>query len=499
MIDFLSGFSIALDPINLGYCFLGVVLGNIVGVLPGIGAIAAISILLPVTFYLDPTTAVIMLAGVYYGAQFGGSIASILMNLPGTAAHAITSLDGYPMAKKGEAGTALLTAQVCSFIGGTFGILLMVFLSPVIVKFSLSFGSAEYFATLLLGLIAGSTVVKGMPLKGIAMVCLGMLFGCVGLDLNSGVARFDLGIANLLDGLSIVAVAMGLFGVPEVMANLTRIQEAHSALKVNAREMFKAFRKLHNIIPSILRGSIIGSFLGPLPGAGPTISSFMAYSVEKSASRNPEKFGEGEIKGIAGPEAANNAAAQTAFIPTMTLGIPGTPTMAIILGALMIHGIAPGPMLVSEHPQLFWGLIASFWIGNVMLLFLNIPLVGIWARLVSVPRRLFFPVIITLVCTGVFGVSNTVFNIWMVLLMGILSYTLQLYKFSPAPLLIGFVLGPMVEEHLRRALLIAHGDFTYLFSSTTSIVIHSITAIFLFWPVLKFFKSKMIASQQKSS
>jgi TctA family transporter len=494
MINFLSGFSVALDPINLGYCFLGVVLGNIVGVLPGIGAIAAISILLPVTFYLNPTTAVIMLAGVYYGAQFGGSIASILMNLPGTAAHAITSLDGYPMAQKGEAGTALLTAQVCSFIGGTFGILLMIFLSPVIVKFSLSFGSAEYFATLLLGLIAGSTVVKGMPLKGIAMVCLGMLFGCVGLDLNTGVARFDLGIANLLDGLSIVAVAMGLFGVPEVMANLTQTQEQHSALKVNAREMFKAFRKLNNIVPSIIRGSLIGSFLGPLPGAGPTISSFMAYSVEKSASHNSETFGEGEIKGIAGPEAANNAAAQTAFIPTMTLGIPGTPTMAIILGALMIHGIAPGPMLVSEHPKLFWGLIASFWVGNVMLLFLNIPLVGIWAKLVSVPRRLFFPVIITLVCTGVFGVSNTVFNIWMVLMMGVLSYTLQLYRFSPAPLLIGFVLGPMVEEHLRRALLIAHGDFLYLFSSPTSIAIHCITAIFLAWPVLSYFKSKLASN-----
>jgi putative tricarboxylic transport membrane protein len=489
MINFLSGFSVALVPLNLAYCFLGVVLGNIVGVLPGIGAIAAISILLPVTFYLEPTTAVIMLAGVYYGAQFGGSISAILLNLPGTAAHVVTSLDGHPMAKKGEAGTALLTAQVCSFIGGTFGILLMVFSSPLIVEFSLAFGSSEYFATLLLGLISGATVVKGMPLKGIAMVCTGMLFGCVGLDLNSGVARFDLGIPNLLDGLSIVAIAMGLFGVPEVMANLTLNLEAQCVARVSAKDMFASFRKLHNIIPSIFRGAVIGSFFGPLPGAGPTISSFMAYSVEKSFSKTPEKFGEGEIKGIAAPEAANNAAAQTAFIPTMTLGIPGTPTMAIILGALMIHGITPGPLLVSEHPQLFWGLVASFWVGNVMLLFLNIPLIGIWAKLISVPRRFFFPVILTLVCTGVFGISNSSFNIWMVLIMGVFSYTLQFFGFSPAPLLIGFVLGPLAEEHLRRALMISNGDFSYLFSSTTSIVIHCITVIFLLWPVFKYFKA----------
>lgn len=486
MTDFLSGFSVALDPVNLFYCFAGVLLGNIVGVLPGIGAIAAISILLPVTFYLDPTTAVIMLAGVYYGAEYGGSIASILLNLPGTASNAITTLDGYPMAKRGEAGLALLTAQISSLCGGTLGILAMVLLSPLIVRFSLSFGPAEYFATLLLGLVAGALAIGGQPLRGIAMVLLGMLLGCIGLDLNSGVARFDMGYANLLDGLSIVAVAMGLFGVPEVIANLRQDQADTKPIPISARSMFRAFGKLKAIPFSVLRGASVGGLLGPLPGAGPTISSFLAYSFERSVSRRKEEFGTGRINGIAAPEAANNAAAQTAFIPTMTLGIPGTPTMAIILGALMIHGIAPGPRLVVDHPGLFWGLIASFWIGNVMLLILNVPLIGIWARLVAVPRRFLFPVIIALICTGVFGVANSTFDVWAVLVMGLIGAVLRSHGFSPAPLLIGFVLGPMIEEHLRRALMISSGDFAYLFSSPTAIVIHLLTLLMIVLPVLRF-------------
>ena len=485
MNELLSGFMTALAPVNLAYCLAGVALGNIIGVLPGIGAIAAISILLPVTFYLDPTTAVIMLAGVYYGAEFGGSIASILLNLPGTASNAITTLDGYPMAKRGDAGLALLTAQIASFCGGTIGIMAMIALSPLIVSFSLSFGPAEYFATLLLGLVAGSTVVQGAPLKGIAMVCIGMLLGTVGLDLNSGAARYTFDIPNLLDGLSIVAVAMGLFGLPEVIANIGAAHNGQKAIPITAREMFRAFRRLRSIIPSVLRGAAVGGSLGPLPGAGPTIASFLAYSFEKSVSRNAHEFGQGRINGIAAPEAANNAAAQTAFIPTMTLGIPGTPTMAIILGALMIHGIAPGPQLVADHPQLFWGLVASFWIGNIFLLLLNIPLIGIWAYLVSVPRRFFFPVIITLICTGVYGIANSTFDIWAVMAMGVLGYIFRVFGYSPAPLLIGFVLGPMVEQYLRRALMISNGDYSYLLSSTTSIGIHCLTLAVLLWPLLK--------------
>jgi TctA family transporter len=490
MTDFLSGFATALQPINLLYCFAGVILGNVVGVLPGIGAIAAISILLPLTFSLEPTTAVIMLAGVYYGAEYGGSIASILLNLPGTASNAITTLDGYPLARRGEAGLALLTAQISSFSGGTLGIVAMVVFSPLIVSFSLSFGPAEYFATLLLGLVAGASAIGAGPLKGIAMVAVGMLFGTVGLDLNSGFARFDLGIPNLLDGLSIVAVAMGLFGIPEVIANISASQSTEKPIAVNARAMYSAFRRLGTIVPSVLRGASVGGILGPLPGAGPTISSFLAYSLERSTTRNPEEFGTGRVNGVAAPEAANNAAAQTAFIPTMTLGIPGTPTMAIILGALMIHGISPGPQLVVDHPDLFWGLVASFWIGNVFLLMLNIPLIGFWARLVAVPRRFFFPVIVALVCIGVFGVSNSTFDIWMVLLMGVLGYVLRCFGFPPAPLLIGFVLGPMVEEYLRRALMISAGDYSYLFSSTTSIIIHCLTAGLLLWSILRGFRAK---------
>lgn len=483
MMDFFQGIPVVLQPVNLAYVLAGVVLGNVVGVLPGIGAIAAISILLPVTFYLEPTTAVIMLAGVYYGAEYGGSIASILLNLPGTASNAITTLDGYPMAKRGDAGLALLTAQLSSLAGGTFGILCMVLLSPLIVMFSLSFGPAEYFATLLLGLVAGSVAVGGAPLRGVAMVLVGMLLGTIGLDLNSGVARFDIGSPNLLDGLSIVAVAMGLFGIPEVISNLADRSASNQAIKISAREMFGAFKRLKRIIPSILRGASLGSLMGPLPGAGPTISSFLAYSLERSVGGKKHEFGTGRINGVAAPEAANNAAAQTAFIPTMTLGIPGTPTMAIILGALMIHGIAPGPQLVTDHPDLFWGLVASFWIGNIILVFLNVPLIGLWVRLISVPRRFFFPVIIALVCAGVFGVANSTFDIWAVLVMGLVGTVLRYFGFSPAPLLVGFVLGPMIEEHLRRALMISGGDLRYLVSSPTAISLHLVTLLMLVAPV----------------
>ena len=485
MQDFLSGLTVAFDPWNLLYCLLGVTLGNLVGVLPGIGAIAAISILLPVTFYMDPIAAIIMLAGVYYGAEYGGSIASILLNLPGTASNAITAIDGYPMAKRGDAGLALLTTQVSSFVGGCMGIAAMIALSPLIMQFSLSFGPAEYFATLVLGLVAAAVALQGQMLRGLAMVFLGMLLGTIGLDLNSGAARYTFGMAGLLDGLSIVAVAMALFGLPEVIANLGNREKGGEAVSVTARAMMQNVRKLGACIPSMLRGSAVGGFLGPLPGAGPTIASLMAYSVERSFNRKNAMFGKGAERGVAAPESGNNAAAQTAFIPTMTLGIPGTPTMAIILGALMIHGISPGPRLVSDHPQLFWGLIASFWVGNLLLLLLNIPLIGLWAKLVSVPRRFLFPVIIALVCTGVYGLSNSVFSIWMVIAIGLLGHVLRVMGFSPAPMLIGFVLGPMVEQYFRRAMLISGGDFTYLLATPTSLILHGITAAILAWMMLR--------------
>lgn len=485
MQEFLSGLSVALDPWNILYCLLGVTLGNLVGVLPGIGAIAAISILLPVTFYMEPLAAIIMLAGVYYGAEYGGSIASILLNLPGTASNAITTIDGYPMAQRGDAGLALLTTQVSSFVGGCLGIIAMVALSPLIMQFSLSFGPAEYFATLVLGLVAAAVALQGSMLRGLAMVLVGMMLGTVGMDLNSGAARYTFGMAGLMDGLSIVAVAMALFGLPEVIANLGNRETAGEAVTVTARAMMQNIRKLGACIPSMLRGSAVGGFLGPLPGAGPTIASLMAYSVERSFNRNNPLFGKGAERGVAAPESANNAAAQTAFIPTMTLGIPGTPTMAILLGALMIHGIAPGPRLVADHPDLFWGLIASFWIGNVLLLLLNIPLIGLWAKLVSVPRRFLFPVIVALICTGVYGLSNSVFSIWVVIAIGLLGHVLRVLGFSPAPLLIGFVLGPLVEQYFRRGLLISGGDFTYFLETPTSLILHAITLSIFLWMLLR--------------
>jgi len=468
--NLMVGFGVALQPENILFCAIGATLGTFIGVVPGIGALSAISMLLPLTFYLDPTTAIIMLAGIFYGAQYGGSTASILLNLPGTATNAVTCLDGYPMAKQGRAGVALFMTTITSFVGGSFSILLLIGLAPAIASFALSFGAREYFAVMLFGLVAASTLSGGSPVKGFAMVAFGVLLGTVGIDPNSGAQRFQFGILELADGLNLVAVAMGLFGVAEILANLMQRTEAPFKVQpVSLRSLIPTKKDVKDSTMPTVRGMIIGAICGVLPGTGPTIASFMAYATEKRVSKHPERFGHGTIEGIASPEAANNSSVQAAFIPTLSLGIPGDAVMAVLLGALMIHGITPGPALVNEHPTLFWGLVASFWVGNFFCLILNFPLIGIWVRMLRIPYHALYPAILFFICLGVYSINYNVFDIYVVIVFGLIGVGMLRLGFPAAPLLLGFILGPMIEENLRRALLLSRGDLSYLGSSPVSL------------------------------
>lgn len=456
------GFNTALSLHNLFYSFVGVFVGNLIGVLPGIGALAAISMLLPITYGLDPAGALMMLAGLYYGTSYGGATTTILLNLPGTATHAVVCLDGHPMAKKGKAGSALLIAMLASFIGATVGIMMMMAFGPLLVEMAFQFGPAEYFSLMLLGLLAASTLTTGSPLKGIAMVIIGLIFGVVGTDVNSGVARFTFNIPELQDGLALIAVAMGLFGIADVIRNANRLGSGTvmTDQKIGWRALKFDKGEFKRSVPAIARGSAVGSFFGILPGTGGTIASFMSYAMEKKINKNKAEFGYGAIEGVASPESANSSAAQTAFIPTLSLGIPGDAVMALMLGAMMIHNIQPGPQLMVEHPTVFWGLIASFWIGNLILLILNIPLIGMWVRLLSIPYRLIYPAVLLFICIGVYSANNNLFDVTIVLLVGIFGYIAANLGFESAPLLLGIVLGPMVEENFRRALLLSRGDMT---------------------------------------
>lgn len=452
------GLQTAATPANLIYCFVGVFLGTFIGVLPGVGPLAAVAMLLPVSFYLEPATALVMLAGVYYGAEYGGSIASILLNIPGTPSSSVTCIDGYPMARQGRAGLALFATSVASFFGAIFGVIVIVLLAPKLAEFALLFQPAEYFSVMVLGLIAASIVSSSGALRGLMMVCLGILLGTIGVDVNSGETRFTAGIPELRDGVSLVVVAMGLFGVSEVMVSLRGATKSYAGEKLSWRGFFPSRSEWRRSFMPALRGSATGSFFGTLPGTGQTVASFVGYALEKRVNRNKAEFGTGAIEGVVVPEAANNAAAQTAFIPTLTLGIPGSTTMALMLGALMIHGITPGPRLISEHPDLFWGLIVSFLFGNFFLLILNIPLIGLWVRLLRVPHYFLYPTVIIMICVGVYGISNSLMDVWATLAFGVIGYTLRLFRFEPAPMLIGFVLGPMMEEFFRRAMLLSRGD-----------------------------------------
>lgn len=496
--NLILGFQTAFSWNYLIYAFVGVFLGNLIGVLPGIGALAAISMLLPVTYGLDPVGGLLMLAGLYYGTSFGGATTSILLNLPGTASHAVVCVDGHPMARQGRGGPAIFMAMFASFTGVVVGIMLMMFFSPLLTNVAFLFGPAEYFALMVMGLLAASVLTTGSPLKGVASVVIGLLFGVVGTDVNSGVARFDFGIVELQDGLALVALAMGLFGVSDVLANAGRIGEGTLIAKaVNSTSIRPAKGEMKQSAGAIARGSGIGSVLGILPGAGGTMASFMSYAIEKKVAKDPSRFGKGAIEGVAGPEAANSSAAITAFIPTLTLGIPGDAVMALMLGAMMIHNITPGPQLMVEHPELFWGLLVSFWIGNVMLMILNIPLIGMWVKLLSVPYRLIFPVVLFLVAIGVYSSNNNLFDVYVVLGLGVFGYIAAVLGFQPAPLLLGYVLGPMLEEYFRRALLLSRGDFSTFFTRPLSGTFMAVVIVMLLFVVYKQVRSRALRSRRQ--
>ena len=454
----LTGLTFALQPEVLVYCLLGVVLGTFVGVLPGIGAMAAISLLLPITYYITAEAALIMLAGVYYGAQYGGAVASILMRLPGTPQSAVTALDGYPMAQQGRAGPALFAAMVSSFAGSMIGIVVLVLLAGWLSDVAIAFGAADYAAMMVLGLVAASTIGSARPAKGFAMIVLGMLLGCIGTDVNSGTMRYTFGQTELLDGVNLVALAMGLFGVAEIIGNVRDPERQAVTQKIGVRQLTPTRDDLRRMVFPTLRGSGLGSFFGALPGTGSTLSSFLSYAMERRVARRPDRFGQGAIEGVAGPEAANNSAAITAFVPTLTLGIPGDPIMALMLGALVIHGVQPGPMMLEARPEMFWGLVASFGIGNLLLLVLNLPLIGVWVALLRIPFRWLYPAILIFICLGVYSVRGLTYDIVAVAVIGLAGYLLALARFSPALLLLGFVLGPLIETNARRALLISRGD-----------------------------------------
>ncbi|MBB2775914.1 tripartite tricarboxylate transporter permease [Comamonas aquatica] len=492
--NLLMGLQVASDPTILWYCFLGVFLGTAVGVLPGIGALAAISLLLPMTYHMSPTAAIVMLAGVYYGAQYGGSTASILMNLPGGPASAVTCLDGYPMAKNGKAGIALFITTIASLVGAMIGLVLLVLFSPAIAEVGLKFGPAELFAMMVLGLVAASSMGTGSPVKGLAMVVMGVLLGMVGTDVNSGAARFTFDIPELMDGINLVALAMGLFGVAEVVRNIHGQDDSQKVEKVTLRSMIPAREEMRRSYPAMLRGSALGSALGALPGVGPSIAAFMSYAIEKRVAKDPSQFGQGAVQGISAPESANNAAAQTAFVPSLSLGIPGDAVMAIMLGALIIHGITPGPMLINEQPEMFWGLVVSFAIGNLMLVLLNIPTISIWVSLLRIPFTWLYPAILVFVALGVYSVNNNHFDIYMVAGLGVLGYLFMLLRFEAAPLLLGYILGPMVEENLRRALLLSRGDPAIFFDRPISATLLYVTLAMLGWTLFKFLRRSLRTS-----
>lgn len=485
--DIITGFGqgllVAMQPENLLYCFVGVFLGTFIGVLPGIGSMAAISMLLPLTFYLDPTAAIVMIAGVYYGAEYGGSIASILMNIPGTPSSSITCIDGYPMAREGRAGIALFTSAMASFGGGIIGMVVMAVLAPALAKLALNFGPTEYFAVILLGLVAASAVSNGSPIKGVAMVAAGLMVGMIGVDITTGAERFTMGIPEMRDGIHLVIVAMGLFGVGELISSIkTNATGAHQN-EIDYKKFYPSRAEWKAMFGPVWRGASIGSFFGALPGTGQTVASAVAYAVEKKVSPNKANFGKGAVEGVAVPESANNSATQTAFIPTLTLGVPGSGSMALVIGALMMYGITPGPRLLVEHSDLFWGLVASFLIGNILLLILNIPMIGLWVRLLQIPYKYMYPTIIVLICMGVYSLNNNVFDIWMTLLFGWVGYLMKLFRFEPAPFLIGVVLGPMMEEQLRRAMLLSRGDPMVFLQRPISGTLIVVTALLLAWSI----------------
>ncbi len=456
------GFGAAFTLQNLLYCFAGCVLGTLIGVLPGIGPVATIAMLLPATYALPPLAALIMLAGIYYGAQYGGSTTAILVNLPGESSSVVTCIDGYQMARQGRAGPALAAAGLGSFFAGSVGTLILAAFAAPLTEVAFKFGPAEYFSLMILGLIGAVVLASGSLIKAISMIVLGLLLGLVGTDVNSGVARFSFEIPELTDGIGFVVIAMGVFGYGEIISNLSQAEDKREVFTAKVQGLLPTRADFMNMVPAVLRGTALGSILGILPGGGALLAAFAAYTVEKKTRLKPGEmpFGKGNIRGVAAPESANNAGAQTSFIPLLTLGIPPNAVMALMVGAMTIHNIQPGPQVMTSNPTLFWGLIASMWIGNLMLIILNLPLIGIWIKLLSVPYRFLFPAIVLFCAIGVYSTNNNTFDIWMVAIFGFIGYSFVKLGCEPAPLLLGFILGPMMEENLRRALLLSRGDWS---------------------------------------
>jgi TctA family transporter len=454
------GFQTALSFENLLYAFFGVLLGTLIGVLPGLGPVATIAMLLPTVYVLDAVPALIMLAGIFYGAQYGGSTTAILINIPGESSAVVTAIDGYQMARKGRAGTALATAALGSFFAGTVATMVVAGFAPVLTEMAFRFGPAEYFSLMVLGLIGAVVLASGSLLKAIAMIILGLLLGQINTDVISGVPRYSFGVPELTDGISFVAIAMGVFGFGEIIANLGKPAEHREVFTKDVKGLWPTRQDFREAAPSVLRGTALGSMLGVLPGGGALLSSFASYTLEKKIVRNPRvPFGQGAIQGVAGPESANNAGAQTSFIPMLTLGIPPNAVMALMVGAMTIKGIQPGPQVMTNNPELFWGLIASMWIGNLMLVILNLPLIGIWIKLLTVPYRFLYPAIIAFCGIGLYTLNNNNFDIFMGAAFGVVGYIFWKLRCEPAPLLLGFILGPMMEENLRRALLLSRGNW----------------------------------------
>ena len=462
------GFSTAFTLQNLLYCFIGCLLGTMIGVLPGLGPIATIAMLLPATYALPPIAALIMLAGIYYGAQYGGSTTAILVNIPGESSSVVTAIDGYQMARRGRAGVALFTAGFGSFFAGCVATLVLAAFAAPLSEIAFKFGPAEYFSLMVLGLIGAVVLASGSLIKAIGMIVLGLLLGLVGTDVNSGAARYSFDIPELTDGIGFVAIAMGVFGFAEIMNNLEQKEKRETFLD-KVTSLWPSKEDFKRMMPSILRGTGIGSLLGVLPGGGAPLAAFAAYSLEKKTSKYSAEFGKGAIEGVAGPESANNAASQTSFIPLLTLGIPPNAVMALMVGAMTIHNIQPGPQVMTSNPALFWGLIASMWIGNLMLIILNLPLIGVWVKMLTIPYRHLYPAILVFCCIGVYTVNNNNFDIFMTAIFGIIGYLFFKLGCEAPPLLLGFVLGPMMEENFRRALLLARGDYTVFLTRPLSL------------------------------
>lgn len=484
------GFSVALAPSNLMFALAGCLVGTLIGVLPGLGPVATMAMLLPLTFYAPPEGALIMLAGIYYGAQYGGSTTAILVNLPGESSSAVTCIDGYQMARQGRAGSALAIAALGSFFAGTVATVLIALFAPGLSQVGLAFQPADYFSLMVLGLVGAMVLAHGSLIKAFAMVALGLLLGLIGTDVNTGVQRFAFGIPDLSDGIDFVPLAMGIFGLSEIIMNLSRHEDERTVLASTVSRLWPSRSDFARAWPATLRGTALGSVLGILPGGGALLSSFAAYTLEKKLSKYPQEFGRGAVEGVAGPESANNAGAQTSFIPMLTLGIPSNVIMAMLIGAMTMQGIAPGPQVMTERPQLFWGMIASMWVGNLMLVVINLPLIGIWIKLLSVPYRLLYPAIVVFCAIGVYSVHNSTFDVGMTAFIGLVGYALIRVGCEPAPLALGFVLGPMMEENLRRAMLLSRGDPMIFLSRPISLSLLIVAVLLLATLVLPSLRSR---------